>query len=67
MPADEHTPLLPDGPNGANGAGDVNTKPDDAPPPSWFASLWSPPNRVLLAGFAISLSFSVTQVSCVAN
>ncbi|CAK7229637.1 hypothetical protein SBRCBS47491_007318 [Sporothrix bragantina] len=29
----------------------------------WLASLWSPANRVLLAGFVISLSFSFTQVS----
>ncbi len=30
---------------------------------SWVSSIWSPANRVLLAGFIISLSFSFTQVS----
>ncbi|KAI0127390.1 hypothetical protein BJ170DRAFT_625194 [Xylariales sp. AK1849] len=29
---------------------------------SWRSRLWSAPNRVVLAGFLISLSFSVTQV-----
>ena len=32
-------------------------------PKGWWASLWSPAIRVLLAGFVISLSFSFTQVS----
>ncbi|CAK7227156.1 hypothetical protein SCUCBS95973_006447 [Sporothrix curviconia] len=36
---------------------------DATQPKGWLASLWSPANRVLLAGFIISLSFSFTQVS----
>jgi len=49
MTADEETPLLPSKQKGR-----------------WSAlkkSIWSPANRVLLAGFVISLSFSFTQVS----
>ncbi|KAL1901006.1 hypothetical protein Sste5346_002070 [Sporothrix stenoceras] len=43
--------------------GDNETTTADTTKQGWLASLWSPANRVLLAGFVISLSFSFTQVS----
>ncbi|OAA59572.1 Major facilitator superfamily domain, general substrate transporter [Niveomyces insectorum RCEF 264] len=56
----------------SNGTTQIRNSPktvdtDAIPSKGWlarrFAGVWSPANRVLLAGFIISLSFSFTQVS----
>ena len=74
--ADERTPLLSTQPatpptsktlaspaSSASSSNSTSKSPASSASPGWFASTWSPANRVLLAGFLISLSFSFTQVS----
>lgn len=48
--ADERTPLLPERKQTQNAASKL------------WSRIWSTPNRVVFAGFLITLSFSVTQV-----
>lgn len=53
---DERTPLLPEAKQ--------NTKKSAAS--RLWSRIWSTPNRVVFAGFLITMSFSVTQVPYVA-
>lgn len=55
-PGNETTPLLAD----ANRGDTVDTS--DSKPKSLLARIFNVENRILLAGFLITLSFSYTQV-----
>ena len=69
MATDEQTPLLADGSghdygngNGSANGSETTTVAKHGRLASWWRSVFHVENRILLAGFLITLSFSYTQV-----